>query len=1073
MRREYKRTVLCPFPWCEEELQFELSKIFTRLKIVGRNIERAKLTDDLVKMTDVLRPFKKCECKFECKCERPRVVLIEGDPGAGKTTYCQKLAYDWSVGDIPTESSFPNVEILLRLTCRYMKTANIEDAIEEQLLLTDINKKDKKTFFHFIRHSQFRILLVLDGLDELPKNLLKEFLPLIRGRVLPSTYLIITARHEAGMKIRRHCDALFEIVGYFKEDADSYIKKYFSCHDKPRLAGKLIRAIDNDSQLMELIVNPLNTALLCLVFEDTGGRLPYNKTMLYCELVDCVLRRYCSKNNIDLDKCPIDKYTDQLNQLGKLALEALLKDQFFFTTGELGSQSTEFLQLGFLSREASLSKIRPKPTYAFIHKTFHEYFAAFHMVLELVTADRDQKAKLTQLSPVDKYWQVWEFLITMATSKSDDIAVFAVSRLCASFGRQKPGKFAKHQHTKQPLESSDSSDHSEGDSEEDSEEGLEGDPYDKGEDKFGEDTKYNWTQTMERLQFAETDEVSFFFEKTVDTIAQCERNNKLTSCQIEMASTLARCFPMDKVIMKRNYYLRFRDKKKVDKWYDSATFHSQFPRVFFEYLKGNCKLKELVWDHESAAAALADVLQTCHTLTHLHLTTSRFITSLTPALQANNTVTHLNMHLAEVGDEGAKALGKVLQSNHTLTHLYIDANLITHIGVEALAEALMSNEILQDLNIAINNIGDVGAKALGKVLQSNHTLTHLHMAANKITHIGFEALAEALMSNEILQDLNIAENNIGDVGAKALGKVLQSNHTLTRLQIAANKITHIGVEALAEALMSNEILEDLNVAFNNIGDEGAKVLGKVLQSNHTLTHLYMADHQIGVKITFSSSGEVVTSPVCLHIGDQGVRAIAQALRYNSSLTHLSICGNTFSDSSFAALGEALQSNCSLTHLNLRGESSDRTRHHSCDLSLGTFSKVLQSRGIQMTHLDLGNLSISSSCVLPLAEALSVNGTLKRLDMSNNEIDCLGAGTLARALEKNRSLIYLQLRYNKIGDAGAKEFVEVLQVNKTLMFLGLMDNKMTVSGKDLFKILGGRLELDKPTPFFTGVKWIRS
>ena len=1072
---------MCPFPWCEEELQFELSKIFTRLTIVGRKKERAKLTKDPVKMTDVFKPCKKIECRCECKCgrEKPRVVLIEGPPGMGKTTYCQKLAYDWSVGDIATESSFPKVDMLLRLACRDIKTAKIEDAIEDQLLPIELNEKDKETFFHFIRHYQSRILLVLDGLDELPQNLFEEFLPLIRGRVLPLTYLIMTARHEAGMKVRRHCDALFEIKGYTKEDADSYIKKYFSCHDKSRLAGELIRAIDNDSQLRELTANALNTALLCLVFEDTGGKLPYNKTMLYRELVDCVLRRYCSKKEISLDdKRPIENYTVQLNQLGKLALEALLKDQLSFTLGELRGQSIEFLQFGFLSREASASKIKPKPTYAFIHKTFQEYFAAFHIALELVTTDRDQKVKLTQLSPANKYWQVWKFLITMATSKSDDTAVFLVSRLCASFRCQKPVKVVKRQYTKQPLESSDSKDDSVDHSDEDSE----GYPYEEEDDKscrggisslytdydegVREDTKYDWwVGAVVRFSFAEPEEVSFF-EEIVDTIAQCEqRNNKLSSCQIKMASTLARCFPMDEVTVKENYFPA-RDKIEVDRWYNYAAMDSRFPLVFFEYLKGNCKLKELVLGNVSTAAALADVLQTIHTLTHVHLMTSQYIIPLTPALQANRTVTHLNIEA--VGDVEAKAVGKILQSNHTLTHLRLGTYHITDIGIEAVADALRSNKILKNFILGGNDIGDKGAKAVGKVLQSNHTLTHLCLASNQITHIGVEALAEALKSNNILEDLNIANNDFGDEGAEAFAGVLLSNHTLTHLDLAANHISHIGVEALAEALKSNQILKDLNVANNDICDEGAEALGEALQSNHTLTHLYIVD-----EIPFRNYGrKQVCTPHC-QIGDQGVRAIVHALRYNSSLTHLSICGNAFSDSSFATLGEALQSNCSLTHLNLRGDEMSHTRHHFGDSSLETLSKALQLSGTHMTHLDLGNLSISSSCVLPLAEALCVNGTLKRLDLSDNEIDCLGAVTLAQALKTNQSLIRLQLRKNKIGYNGVKELVEVLQCNKTLMFLGLMSNPITESGEDLFKVLGGRLKLKGPFVFSCGIEWIRS
>ena len=1006
IRREYKGTVLCPFPWCEEELQFELSKIFTRLTIVCRKKERAKLTKDPVKMTEVLRPYKKCECECECKCERekPRVVLIEGEPGIGKTTYCQKLAYDWSVGDIPTESSFPKVDMLLRLTCRDMKTAEIEDAIEDQLLPRDVNEKDKEIFFYFIRRYQSRILLVLDGLDELPQNLFEEFLPLIRGRVLPLTYLIITARHEVGINVRLYSDALFEIKGYTKEDADSYIKKYFSCHDKSRLAGKLIRKINNDSELEELTANALNTALLCLVFEDTGGRLPHNKTMLYCELVDCVLRRYCSKKEIRLcDKSPIDKYMHQLNQLGKLALEALLKDQLAFTPGELESQSTEFLQLGFLSREASVSKIRPKPTYAFIHKTFQEFFAAFHLSLELETADRDQTALLTQLSPVDKYWQVWKFLITMVAGKSEETATFLVSRLWASFQRKKPRKSVKRQYTRQPLKSSDSEDDSKDDSEGHSEEDSRGDPHDEHDKScrgefFGllndhdievhGDTRWDearW-RAMDR-NFTETDEVPFF-EKIVDAIAQCEQgNNKLSSCQIKMASTLARCFPKDEVILKESYFPP-----------NSSPWGSQFSLVFYEYLKGNRKLKTLLWE-VSASAALADVLKASHTLTHLHLKTGRGIKSLTQALQANLTVTHLNMSLARVNDVQAKALGESLRSNHTLTHLSIAGNRITHIGVEALADALRSNKILKNLEIGSNNIGNEGAKVLGKGLQSNHTLTHLSIAGNRITHIGVEALADALRSNKTLKNLDIGSNNIGDEGAKVLGKVLQSNHTLTHLSIARNRITHIGVEALADALRSNKILKNLDIGSNKIGDEGAKVLGKVLQSNHTLTHLSIARNRI------------------THIG---VEALADALRSNKILKNLDIGSNKIGDEGAKVLGKVLQSNHTLTHLSI-------ARNRITHIGVEALADALRSNKI-LKNLDIGSNKIGDEGAKVLGKVLQSNHTLTHLSIARNRITHIGVEALAEALKSHKSFKDLDIRNNNIGYEKAKVLRKVLQSN---------------------------------------------
>ena len=92
-------------------------------------------------MTDVF--------KAHPECDNPRVVLIEGNPGMGKTTYCQKLAYDWSVGEIPPDASFSEVKMLLLLKCRdmLMKIANIEEAIDDQLLPQDAGKKEKKDIF--------------------------------------------------------------------------------------------------------------------------------------------------------------------------------------------------------------------------------------------------------------------------------------------------------------------------------------------------------------------------------------------------------------------------------------------------------------------------------------------------------------------------------------------------------------------------------------------------------------------------------------------------------------------------------------------------------------------------------------------------------------------------------------------------------------------------------------------------------------------------------------------------------------------------------------------------------------
>lgn len=790
--------MLCPFPWCEDELQLELSNIFTRLKIVSKKKERARLTDDIVNMTDVFKPHK--------ECDKPRVVLIEGQPGMGKTTYCQKLALDWSVEDISPEASFPKVKILLLLKCRDMKTANIEEAIEDQLLPQDADKREKENFFQFIRCNQARILLVLDGLDELRQDLFQGFLPLIQGKVFSNTYLMLTARHEAGMKVRRYCDTLLEIVGYTREDTDSYITKYFSNHEDPSLAEKMIEKLESDWQLRELAVNPLNTALLCLLCEDTRGTFPSNRTKLYDELVTSALRRYFAKKGVALnDNHPIEACVDQLNQLGKMALEALLKGQLAFSSEELKSQ--EFLEFGFLSREASASKIRPKPCYAFTHKTLQEYFAAFHLAHQLLLTDENgRKILLAQFNPVLRYRQVWSFLMGMLTEKSagDDVAASLVKSLC---DRHSTNTFWESQ-SEDDYNDYDNSDYLSC-----------SDDY--NEDIFGDYDDYSYPSFCEALgkqgeMPCENKKDTIFLYQVIGLIDECgDGNNEPRIFQNFMVQALASRLPLNCVTVSsneqgRNYHLY----------------------LFIEYFKSNSELTllDLRPDFgESEARGIAQVLQqpNCK-LMYLYIQGKMSATTLTRGLHSNNSLRHIHICNTGMGDAVAEGFANALKSSSVLECLSLNSNSIGDSGAAALLQALQFNSSLKILSLRYNRISDPG-EVPTHASKSNCTLTYLDVGYNRISDSGAAHLAHALRSQcTVLTHLDLDNNMISDSGVQAFAKALESDWNLTHLNLEFNSIGDAGAKSLANVLQSNCYLK-LKVADNAIGDTGAKSLENAIK----------------------------------------------------------------------------------------------------------------------------------------------------------------------------------------------------------------------------------------------------
>ncbi|CAH3021372.1 unnamed protein product, partial [Porites evermanni] len=361
------------------------------------------------------------------------MTIVEGSPGIGKTTFCLKLAYDWAHGNIPSECSFPKFEFVFLLKCRDIN-GDIMEAISEQLLPKDMDmEKSVEKLLHFMKdiHKQERLMLIiLDGLDELPEQSRHHVDELLHRRILPFCFVLATTRQERGIEVRKSVvfDIHLEIKGYTESDSIAYIRRHFETIKQSAKGEKLIEEMQQNTFLHALRSNPLNLLLLCVVYEDYKGKLPTSRTELYQVIVRCLLRRYCGKRNLPApkDDSVLEKtFEMEILALGELAWLCLLSDRYGFFETELDEFERKYpglkaRELDLLYMEESLKRLNPQHEYCFLHKTFQEYVAAAYIAQKL----RNQKCNLFKHinisfnDIVTKYRQVFIFVSGMLGEKA-------------------------------------------------------------------------------------------------------------------------------------------------------------------------------------------------------------------------------------------------------------------------------------------------------------------------------------------------------------------------------------------------------------------------------------------------------------------------------------------------------------------------------------------------------------------------------------------------------------------------------------------------------------------------------
>ncbi|XP_044178001.1 nucleotide-binding oligomerization domain-containing protein 2-like isoform X2 [Acropora millepora] len=626
--------VILPVPWCDS-FSFQLENIFTRLRIVAKEKTRGKTTKEVTSMTSIFRPHQ--------DCQQPLVVLIEGEPGIGKTSYCQKLAYDWATRQgCEWDESFPRVEVLLLLRCREIESSCIWKAIEDQILPEGIEPEVRDTFIQFLKENPSKVLLVLDGLDEADPVKLKLVLKLIQRELLPGCCIVLTSRHEAGSNIRPYTDTLLEIVGFTRTDADCFIRRYFQQSDNQHLAATLIAKLKSNS-LYELTRNPLNTLLLCVIFEDLNGVLPNSRTELYIEMVRFVLRRYENKNGLSCsDKDHLLFYKKELMILGRMALDSLRKGELYFEDHRGYFKQSLLPKFGFVSIQAGGSKRAPCPRYAFFHKSFQEFFSAFFLAFSMIDGTMNYKSVVNNKYDMGLR-EEFTFMAGIVARHSKEMAEAIVE------------SFASVVNLSDPL--------------------------------------YHGYETPLRLALLFIDECKVFsetmftklahsFGKSLDRVevefsrwffAPASKQSLSTLCLALRVNTSLTC-------------LHLLDNAIGDEGASSLS----------EALRVNTSLTYLQLSVNSigdeGASSLSEALRVNTSLTTLHLSDNSIgdkgAHSLSEALRVNTSLTSLDLSINRIQDKGANSLSEALRVNTSLTFLDLSKNSFDIEEASSLSELL-------------------------------------------------------------------------------------------------------------------------------------------------------------------------------------------------------------------------------------------------------------------------------------------------------------------------------------------------------------------------------------------------
>ena len=355
-------------------------------KETAHKLHSKVIQGEKIQIEDILEPVSEEQLKF---------VLIEGEPGIGKSTLAKELVLRWANRSDELMNSYDIVFLIQLRFETYHKATSIEDLFfdldDQSINMTDLHVRIKK-------RKGAGILWILDGFDELPSHLKNNsvIMKLIEGDILSKSTVIVTSRPVASSHLlnflHEHNSKHISIRGFDSTKIEEFALKYFNDEDK---ASKFRSYYSGNLVIESMLYNPLHCFIVCTIFNDfiatNNEQYPKTMTSLYNHYVRILLKRHLIKTGLisdlnyempqhlmfetDFNNPLLQSVWKNFSHLAKIAYDGVMNQQYIF-----GNELYGVTKLSMMDTIVSFFGFEKVESSSFLHTTLQEYFAALHLV---------------------------------------------------------------------------------------------------------------------------------------------------------------------------------------------------------------------------------------------------------------------------------------------------------------------------------------------------------------------------------------------------------------------------------------------------------------------------------------------------------------------------------------------------------------------------------------------------------------------------------------------------------------------------------------------------------------------